>query len=61
MILRGVGMICPQGKHHSENFQKSRKIKKCKQFSEMFGFGTISDISDVMFKAIAGHGVKAVI
>ena len=41
MLLRGVGMICPPGKHHSENFQKSPKIEKCTQFFEMFGFGTL--------------------
>jgi hypothetical protein len=32
-------MICPPGKHHSVNFQKSPKIEKCEQFFEMFGFG----------------------
>jgi hypothetical protein len=37
----GVGTICPPGKHHSENFQKSLKIEKCKQLFEMFGFGTL--------------------
>jgi hypothetical protein len=27
-----VGMICPPGKHHPENFQNIFKIEKCKQF-----------------------------
>ena len=41
ILLRGVGMICPPGKHHSENFQKSLKIAKRKQILEMFGSGTL--------------------
>jgi hypothetical protein len=41
ILLRGVGRICPPGKHHSENFQTSIKIEKCKHLFEMFGFGTI--------------------
>jgi hypothetical protein len=38
ILLRGVGTICPPGKHRSANFQKSSKIE-CKHFCEMFGFG----------------------
>jgi cytochrome b subunit of formate dehydrogenase len=41
MLLRGVGTICPPGKHHSENFRTSPKIEKCKQIFEMFGFCTL--------------------
>jgi hypothetical protein len=41
MLLRGVGMVCPPGKHHSENFQKTFEIEKGKYLFEMFGFGTL--------------------
>jgi hypothetical protein len=35
----GCGKDLPTRQHHSENFQKSPNIEKCKQFFQMFGFG----------------------
>jgi hypothetical protein len=38
-LLLGVGVICPSGKHHSENFVFGLKTEKWEQLFEMFGFG----------------------
>ena len=40
ILLQGVGVICPPGKHHSENWLFGPQIEKCEHFVGMFCFGT---------------------